>query len=237
MVALLRLLLAVVAVMTATTAPLRAEPEVARVDVALVLAVDVSGSVNRERFKLQVEGYAAAFRHPAVIEAITSGLEKSIAVTLVQWAGVGDQDQVISWRVIRDAETARAFASAVAEMPRLFSSSTAVGSALSFCQRLHEKSRIEARRRIIDISGDGVSNSGWPPAKARDAAVAEGLTINGLPILADEPHLDHYYRENVIGGPGAFVTVARDFSDFPGAILEKLVSEIAGMPTGPILAP
>lgn len=218
----------VVAVGTLTAnAPTRA----ADVDLALVLAIDVSSSVNEERYQLQMRGYAAAFRDPAVIDAIKRGPKGAIAVTLVQWAGYGAYRQVIDWAVVRGTETADRFASAINESTRALSGSTSLSSAIDFSARLLRRSGHNAPRMVIDISGDGSNNNGRPAALARDEAVASGITINGLPILTQEPTLDVYYREHVISGPGAFLIVAENFEAFSTAILRKLTIEIAGTDT------
>lgn len=204
-----------------------ADGAVRQVDVALVLAMDVSASVNDERFQLQRAGYANAFSDPAVIAAIAAGRQHAIAVTLVEWSGATHQEQVVGWTVIESEETARAFGSAITETPRLFSDVTAVGEAILFGTRLLINAPFEAERRIIDVSGDGSNNNGRPAPVARDLAVEAGLTINGLPILGNEAGLDNYYRDNVIGGPGAFMIVVKDYRSFAEAVLDKLVREIA----------
>lgn len=217
------------AIMLSLALFLPALPAAARpVDVALVLAVDVSGSIDAERYDLQLKGYTAAFANPRLIEAIQSGPDGAIVVTLVQWSGTAHHQQAIGWTLIANVESARNFASAISETARLFFGATSIGGAIEFSRGLFETSGVEPRRRVIDISGDGTNNDGIPAAAARDAAVAAGVTINGLPILAVERNLDSYYRENVVGGPGAFVIVARDFESFAQAILSKLLLEIAG---------
>ena len=206
-------------------APASARP--AEVDLLLVLAVDVSASISQERWDLQRRGYAQAFRNADVIGAIRNGRRGAIAVTLVEWAGADQQKQVIDWTVIGNADEADSFAATLAEVPRFFSGSTSISGGIDYGVRLLEASEHDADRRVIDVSGDGSNNAGRPVAVARDRAVARGITINGLPILADEPYVDQHYREHVIGGPGAFLIVAKDFASFAGAILDKLVREIA----------
>jgi Protein of unknown function (DUF1194) len=207
-------------------APLSARP----VDLALVLAVDVSGSISDERFNLQRNGYAAAFTNPLIVDAIASGRNKAIAVTMVQWSGLGHQAQVVDWTVIDGPFAARTFGSAIAEMPRLYSDFTAVGEAIAYCTQLLRTGDFEAERRAIDVSGDGANNGGRPVEAARDEAVAAGIVINGLPMLATEPMLDTYYRNSVIGGPGAFVIVVADDASFQRALLDKLMKEIVEAP-------
>ncbi len=205
------------------------EPAAARsVDLALVLAVDVSGSVNTERFDLQRRGYAEAFASRDVIDAIASGEHHAIAVTLVEWSGSGHQRQMIGWTLLDNADAAAAFGSAVSETPRAFSDWTSISAAVDFSASLFDAAEVDAMRRVIDVSGDGINNNGRAVTDARDEAVQAGITVNGLPILSEYPNLDSYYRENVIGGPGAFAVAANDFSSFAAAILNKLVREIAG---------
>ncbi len=209
------------------------------VDVALVLAIDVSGSVNSERFQLQRSGYAAAFVAAEVLDAVAAGDHHAIAVTLVEWSGFIKQKQMIDWTVISDAASAREFSGAVAETPRMFSDVTSISGALDYAKRLFRDCPFPATRRVVDISGDGSNNSGREPDAMRDEAIAAGITINGLPILTEEPHLDTYYRDHVIGGPGAFIIPAKDFSAFAEAIRNKLVREIAARsasPSSPVTA-
>jgi len=198
------------------------------VDLALVLAVDASGSVDQIRFELQKQGYVAAFRHPRVIGAITSGPTQSIAVIMMQWTGPALQVVAVPWTRISDAASANAFADKVAAAPRaLFGGGTSISGAIDASIGLLFDNPYRAARRVIDISGDGSNNRGRAANAARDEAVAQGVGINGLPILALESDLDRYYEQNVIGGPGAFVIAARDFETFGEAILKKLIAEIA----------
>jgi|HubBroStandDraft_1064217.scaffolds.fasta_scaffold28176_2 hypothetical protein len=213
-----------VALIAGSAAPAAARP----VDLALVLAVDVSGSVDAGRYELQRHGYAEAFASNEVIAAIAAGENHAIAVTLVEWSGAAHQQQMIAWTLIHDAASAEAFGSAIAETPRAFSDWTSISAALDYAVALFADAEVEAARRVIDISGDGVNNNGRSIIEARDAAIAAGITVNGLPILSEYPTLDSYYRENVIGGPGAFAVAVSDFQGFGAAILSKLVREIAG---------
>lgn len=197
-------------------------------DLQLVLAVDASGSVDQYRFELQKRGYVAAFRHARVLQAIRSGPNQAIAVTMAQWTGPTMQVHVVGWMLVGDDESAAAFASAVERAPRqLFGGGTSISGAIDYAMTLFPKSPFRAPRRVIDISGDGSNNRGRPVTLARDEAVADGVGINGLPILALEPDLDRYYRDSVIGGPGAFVVAAKDYETFGEAILKKLITEIA----------
>ena len=199
------------------------------VDLALVLAVDASGSVNDTRFELQKRGYAAALRHPQVLRAIRSGPAQAIAVMMVQWTGPHMQAETVGWRRITDGATAEAFAAVVDNAPRqLFSGGTSLSGAIDHAVKLFAGIPYPWSRRVIDISGDGVNNRGRPVNDARDEAVAAGIVINGLPILALDPGLDRYFERNVIGGPGAFVIAAQSYETFADAILKKLIIEIAG---------
>ena len=201
------------------------------VDLALILAIDVSGSVNAERWELQRRGYEAAFNSPEVLQSITSGPHKAIVVTMVEWSGASHQRQVVEWTVISDELSAATFASLMAEAPRVYSDWTAISAALDFVTPLFKKSGVTAGRNVIDVSGDGVNNQGRPINEARDQALALGIVINGLPILSDYDALDGYYEEHVIGGAGAFIEVVKDYSTFGRAVLSKLVREIAGNET------
>jgi hypothetical protein len=198
------------------------------IDLALVLAFDVSGSVSPRRFDLQREGYATAFASPQLIDAIRSTNHRAIAVTLVEWSGAYQQEQVIGWTLIEDEASSKAFGRAIAEVPRSFYGRTSISGAVDYCVALFQQSGFADQRRVIDISGDGSNNDGSPVTDARDKAVAIGLTINGLPILSEESALGDYYRDNVIGGPGSFVLEVREFSHFADAVLRKLLREIAG---------
>ncbi|MEZ5787472.1 MAG: DUF1194 domain-containing protein [Xanthobacteraceae bacterium] len=211
------------------------------VDLLLVLAADVSRSVDAQKFQLQREGYAAAIANPRVIEAISSGRFHSIAICYLEWSGSGSQKLVVDWTVIRDANSAGQFASQLAETPRAFADRTSISGAIDFAMAQFDRAPFDAPRRVIDVSGDGTNNAGRDVNEARDEAVARGVTINGLVILTAHPlswNADHtnpaggltnYYRANVIGGPGAFVHEAEDFNAFGQTILNKLVAEIAGV--------
>ncbi len=222
------------------------------VDVALVLAADVSRSINDEEFALQRRGYAAAIANPTVLDAIRSGRHGAIAVSFVEWAGEAEQKTVVDWTLIGEAADARKFAAALVDAPRSYVGRTAIGSAIDFSMGLLDQSGFVADRNVIDVSGDGTSNQGRSVTEARDAALSAGATINGLAIfnrraaseggylaLHTNPPggLAQYYRDNVIGGPGAFVVPIDDFKSFDEAMIRKLVSEIAeGAPRGVFLA-
>lgn len=197
------------------------------VDLALVLAVDASRSIDEEEYRIQRDGYATAFGSRAVIEAIESGAIGAIAVTYVEWSGSGRQRQIVPWTIVSGPDTALAFADAIRRAPRTFADFTAIGSAIDFSAQLLEDGGFATPRRTIDISGDGVSNAGPVAADARDRAVARGITINGLAIRNEHWRLDEWYRQHVVGGFGSFVSRADDFDDFRVAIVAKLVREIA----------
>ncbi len=208
------------------TVPVKAQ---AVVDLQLVLAVDASGSVSQQRFELQKQGYVAAFRDPRLLAAIRSGTTQSIAVTMVQWTGPVLQVQVLPWTRIGDEASMHAVADAIERAPRqLFGGGTSISGAIDHAMSLFPRTALQGARRVIDISGDGANNRGRSATEARDEAVRAGVGINGLPILAIEPDLEHYYLHNVIGGPGAFVVAAQSYETFADAILKKLVIEIAG---------
>lgn len=221
--------------------PARAEEAV---DVALVLAVDVSRSIDEDEARLQREGYRAAVADPVVVAAIRGGLIGAVGIAYVEWAGIEYQRTVIPWRRIASQADAEAWAATLAEAPRASLSWTSISGAIRHARGVLAECPWEATRRVIDVSGDGVNNSGPPADRERDAAVAEGIVINGLPIINDRPTfgrlppvpLDDYYRENVIGGDGAFMIVAEDFESFGVAVKRKLIREIANLPAGAIPA-
>jgi hypothetical protein len=202
------------------------------VDVQLVLAVDASGSVSNERFILQQRGYAAAFRSPRLLEAIRGGANRAIAVTMTQWTGPLQQIQVVPWTLVGDGRSMHAFADAIDGAERqLFGGGTSISGAIDHAMTLLSDTSFAGGRRVIDVSGDGSNNRGRPAEDARDEAVRQGVNINGLPILSLEPSLDDYYRDHVIGGPGAFVIVASSYESFAEAVLKKLILEISAEST------
>ena len=210
-----------------------------QVDLLLVLAVDVSRSIDSEKFQLQREGYAAAITDPRVLEAIKSGRAGRIGLSLLEWSGLTSQRVVIDWMTIGDAESAKSFADRLLEAPRSFADRTSISSAIEFAMTHLARAPFEAARRTIDISGDGTNNSGREVTQARDEAIAQGVTINGLVILSETPlawnpdhtnpagGLENYYRNNVVGGPGAFVMAAQGFNSFGQAIVKKMIAEVA----------
>ena len=211
------------------------------VDLELVLAVDVSGSVDPEEALLQRDGYVQAFLDPQVVAAIRSGFLGRIAVVYFEWAGFGYDRIVVDWTPIGGADDARAFSAALAGQPIVTARRTSISEALQFAQPLFDRNGFQSRRRVIDISGDGANNYGRLVTLSRDEAVTAGITINGLPIVNDRPSrfgrppmpdLDLYYRDCVIGGRSAFMVVADTFADFARAIRRKLILEIAGRTPG-----
>ena len=214
------------------------------VDIELVLAVDVSSSVDNVEQILQRRGYVAAFRDPEVIAAITSGSFGRIAVTYVEWAG-DYHKVVVPWRIIQSESDARAFAGELASKPISHADLTSISGGLLFAADQFVESPASGLRRTIDISGDGANNSGPPVASTRDALVAQGITINGLPIVIRPSQitwpigsvdLGLYYEDCVIGGSGAFTVKVEDQSGFQLAIRHKLFLEIAGIAPPVILA-
>jgi Protein of unknown function (DUF1194) len=202
------------------------------VDLQLVLAIDASNSVTDDRFELQKQGYVAAFRDPRVIKSIMSGGEQAIAVTMMQWTGPFSTVQVVPWMKITDAASAETLANAINKSERKLwgGSGTSISGAIDQGVALLAQSSYKSERRTIDISGDGPNSSGRSVTKARDDAVAQGIGINGLPILSIVGSLDTYYRDRVIGGPGAFMIPAASYDNFADAIVKKLILEIAANP-------
>ena len=207
------------------------------VDLELVLAVDVSGSMDEDEHTLQRRGYVAAFHHPQVINAITSGFLGRIAVTYVEWAGPTSQVVTVPWRIIDGEARARAFADDLAAAPIAFIRGTSISGGLAFSASLFNRNGIEGTRRVLNVSGDGANNQGIPVEMARDNVLAQQIVINGLPLLL-KPRLsywiagvglDDYYWDCVIGGPGAFVAPVIEENQLARAIRRKLVLEIAGV--------
>jgi len=193
---------------------------------ALVLAVDVSASVTADSYLLQHDGIARAFASPRLAEAI-SAAPGGIEVLVLEWSDPDKIAVTVDWTRIADGPSTNGFAAAVRASRRSSAGLTAIGPALIAAAAAFDHLPEPAGHRMIDISGDGMANFGLPPAAARDRIVAGGIAINGLAILTEEPWLADYYRTNVIGGPSAFVVAARTFDDFAGAMLRKLVQEVA----------
>jgi hypothetical protein len=208
-------------------------------DLLLVLAADVSRSIDESEFALQRKGYAAAVTDPRVLAAIRGGTTGTIAICFVEWSGAGEQSVVADWTIIRDEEDAGGLSATILAAPRSFIGRTSISGAIDFAMERFAAAQPRAKRRIIDVSGDGTNNSGRSVTDARDEAVAQGVTINGLAIINDKPNpgytfhtqppggLPEWYRQNVIGGPGAFLRVVEDLQAFSDAMTNKLVSEIA----------
>jgi hypothetical protein len=218
-------------------APLAARA--ADVDLLLVLAADVSRSIDAAKFQLQRDGYIAAVSDSRVLDTIRAGRTGRIGLTFIEWSGVGAQRVVIDWMAIGNAASAKEFGDRLLESPRSFADRTSISGAIEFAMAQLARAPFSATRQTIDISGDGTNNSGRDVAELRDQAVAKGITVNGLAILSETPlpwnpehtnppgGLQHYYRNNVIGGPGAFAMVAKNFDSFGEAIISKLIAEVA----------
>jgi Protein of unknown function (DUF1194) len=212
--------------------------EQADVDVELVLAVDVSYSMDPDEQQLQREGYVTALKSREFLEALNHGPHGRIALTYVEWAGVADQKVLMPWRIIDGEESAVAVADEIATAPYRRAYRTSISGALVFAAAQFERSGHHGIRRVIDVSGDGANNQGPPVVVIRDEIVAKGITINGLPIMLKAPapgsididNLDVYYEDCVMGGPGAFVVPIREPEQFKEATRTKLVLEIARLP-------
>ena len=229
----------------AAAASLAARPALAEegtVDLLLVLAADVSRSVDEKKFKLQRDGYAAAIADPRVVRAMTAGPAGRIALCFIEWASNGEQTVVIEWTAVAGDGDAKGISARVREAPRSFMGRTSISAAIDYSMAHLARSPFQAPRRVIDVSGDGTNNSGRPVTQARDEAIAAGVTINGLVILSEVPlptnpqhthppgGLTAYYENNVIGGPGAFVLEAENFESFGQLMISKLIKEIAAVP-------
>jgi len=212
-------------------------PSAVPVDVELVLAVDVSYSMDPEEQQIQRQGYMEALTSREFLQALKDGINGKVALTYFEWAGAYDQRIIIPWRLVEGPESADAVANEIGAAPYRRASRTSIGGALLFAKPLFDGSGFRGIRRVIDISGDGPNNNGPLSTVARDEVVASGITINGLPIMLNRPNsynmgditnLDQYYEDCVIGGPGAFVIPIREREKFKEAIRTKLVLEIAG---------
>jgi len=206
------------------------------VDVELVLAVDVSYSMDMDELAIQREGYAQAIVSKEFLQALKSGPNGKISVTYFEWAASSDQKIIIPWRLIDGPETADAVANEIMKTPIRRASRTSISGAIYFAMPLFNEDPYHGLRRVIDISGDGPNNNGAPVTGARDEALSKGIVINGLPIMVKEPsystmdidNLDWYYEDCVIGGPGSFVVSIKDREKFKEAIRTKLLLEVAG---------
>lgn len=214
------------------------------VDLALVIATDVSYSIDENEAHFQRHGAVAAFRNPDVIKAIESGPRGRIAVAYIDFATIGANKVIAGWHVVHDESTADQFAALLEAAPRTLGVNTSISSGMELAMHLLETSGIRADKRMIDISGDGPNNEGHLVDRVRDEAVAKGIVINGLPIMtpADQfdiyylPDIDKYYAGCVIGGPGSFIQVAHGFEDLERALRRKLILEISdATPSRPLL--
>jgi hypothetical protein len=221
-------LIAAVLALLGFAAPAEAQP----VDLALVMAVVVSESVDADEYQLQHEGIARAFEDERLFEAIGAGKSGAIAVTIIEWSDRDKQIVTVDWTRVANAEEATAFAATVRRTARSSNGLTAIGDALLAARAALARLPWEAERKVVDVSGDGIANIGPPPKEVRDLLVADGVTVNGLPILTQEPWLSGYYSEYVIGGPGAFIIEAETFKSFADAMATKLFSEIVALPPG-----
>jgi hypothetical protein len=207
-----------------------------RVDLELVLAVDISQSMDYDEHSIQRQGYVDAFRHKDVVNAMLSGPEGKVAVLYMEWAGDFDPIETIPWTIIDSPEAAKTFAERLEKEPIYGEQRTSISRALETAQRHILKNNISSHRQVIDVSGDGANNAGRLVEPARDAVVKSGIVINGLPIMLNKPkefydidHLDRYYRHCVIGGEGAFIAPVFDLHQLPSTIRKKLVMEIASL--------
>ncbi len=200
------------------------------IDTALVLALDVSRSVDEHGYELQRDGIATAFESSALMAAVAGGKHHAIDVLVLEWSDPEIQTVTVDWTRVSDDASARAFAAKVRQTKRSSQGLTAIGNGLMAAGAAFERLPDEAARRVIDVSGDGMANIGLPCSEARDALLAKGITVNGLVIMNDEPWVDGYYSENVVGGPGAFLMQVADYREFAAAIREKLLSEIVALP-------
>jgi hypothetical protein len=230
--------LALLFTVLAAAAPARADGQ-EPVDLELILAIDVSGSIDEDEAALQRQGYLKALVHPQVLQAIAGGEKRKIGITYVEWAGYHYQRVVAEWSVVSDKASAEGFVAKIAAVPVSTERWTSISGAIEFALKRFEASPYRGTRRVIDISGDGRNNNGRDLGEARREALGKGIVINGLPIVNDRPtrwgtpperDLDLYYRDQVIGGPGSFYIVADGFNAFANAIRTKLVREISGAP-------
>jgi hypothetical protein len=226
---------AVIAAPGPQVAQQRAESDANAVDVQLILAVDVSYSMDMDELAIQREGYAQAIVSKEFLQALKTGPNGKVAVTYFEWAASSDQKVIIPWRVIDGPESADAVSAEIMKTPVRRASRTSISGAIYFAMPLFDESPYKGLRRVIDISGDGPNNNGTPVTLARDEALSKGIIINGLPIMVKEPtystmdidNLDFYYEDCVIGGPGSFVLSIKDREKFKEAIRTKLLMEVA----------
>jgi hypothetical protein len=208
-----------------------------RVDLELVLAIDISGSVDADEGRLQRDGYIKALNDPEVLKAIRSGIEGKIAIAYFEWSGPETKRLLLDWTLIEDEATAKAAAAKLATFPIRSAMSTSISGAIDYAMPMYGRT-FEGTRRVLDISGDGPNNAGQLIDISRENAIARGITINGVPIINNRPNvtgfpqlpdLDLYFQHCVIGGPGAFIVVAEGFESFAEAIRKKMIIEIADL--------
>jgi hypothetical protein len=235
----------VLAFVVATVAQAQQAGTPQRVDIALVLAADVSRSITTDEFQLQRQGYAKAIANPDVVKAIQAGTAGAIDLTFIEWSGSDEQQVVVDWQVVRDQASAQHFADTLLAAPRAFYGRTSISAALDFAMARLKTAGVKAERQVIDVSGDGTNNAGRPLEEARAAALAAGVTINGLAIINEtgatlygggfsghtQPPggLPNWYHDNVTGGPGSFLLTVEDFESFGEAMTKKLLNEIAAI--------
>jgi hypothetical protein len=236
---MIRVIRCVLALATLVVAQVPLAHAAEQVDLLLVLAMDVSRSMDQAKFQLQRQGYAAAISNPQVLNAIESGPHQKIALCFIDWSGPFEQKLVIDWSIIDGPVAASRFGDLVAKAPRSFYNSTSIGFGINFAITQIARAPFEAERQAIDVSGDGTNNAGPDVQVFRDRAVAKGILVNGLVILteiesAPNPRhtnppggIEKYYRDNVVGGAGSFVIVAEDYNSFGRAMVKKLIAEIA----------
>jgi hypothetical protein len=221
------------------------KPAAASVDIELVIAVDISYSMDLDELAVQREGYAQAIVSNEFLRALKAGPNGKIAVTYFEWSAASDQKIIIPWQLIDGPESADSVASEIMKTPIRRGSRTSISGAIQFAMPLFDDDPYRGLRRVIDISGDGANNSGLPITPVRDEALAKGIVINGLPIMIKEPsystmdidNLDWYYEDCVIGGPGSFVVTIKDRDQFKEAIRTKLLLEVAGRRPEPQVVP
>lgn len=229
------------------TTPTQTHPQATEgaVDVALVLAADVSRSITTDEFQLQRQGYAKAIANPDVVKAIQAGSNGAIDLTFIEWSGDDEQQVVVDWQIIHDQASAQKFVDALLAAPRAFYGRTSISAALDFAMARLKAAGVKPERQVIDVSGDGTNNAGRSLEDARAAALAAGVTINGLAIInesaatlygggfsghtAPPGGLPNWYHDNVTGGPGSFLLTVEDFETFGEAMTKKLLNEIAAI--------
>jgi len=233
---------AMACVIGAIAAPVGARAET--VDLLLVLAADVSRSIDEDEFNLQRKGYAQAMTDPRVLRAISGGRNHAIAVTFIEWSGASDQNIVVDWTLVRDEEGAAGVAATMLSAPRSFLGRTSISAAIDYAMERFPLASVASDKRVIDVSGDGTNNSGRNVTEARDQAMEQGVTINGLAIINTQANpgyafhtqppggLPKYYQENVVGGAGSFLVVIENFESFADAMTRKLITEIAAASSG-----